>query len=82
MWCSHQVIYLRKFKNLCSLDLAGNLICEAENYKIFVTAYLSDLVYLDYRLLDKQTVSGNSFKAYKNITTWILLDYFLLTRPG
>ncbi|XP_062308146.1 dynein regulatory complex subunit 3 isoform X1 [Osmerus eperlanus] len=59
------VIYLRKFKNLCSLDLAGNLICEAENYKIFVTAYLSDLVYLDYRLLDKQT-REHAYGKYQN----------------
>ncbi|XP_077069908.1 dynein regulatory complex subunit 3 [Siphateles boraxobius] len=49
------VLYLRKFKNLRSLTLAGNPICDEENFKIFVTAYLPDLVYLDYRLLDEQT---------------------------
>ncbi|XP_060758596.1 dynein regulatory complex subunit 3 [Neoarius graeffei] len=49
------VIYLRKFKNLRTLDLAGNPVCKDENYKHFVAAYLSDLVYLDYRLLDEQT---------------------------
>ncbi|XP_037400841.1 dynein regulatory complex subunit 3 isoform X1 [Pygocentrus nattereri] len=49
------VIYLRKFKELHTLNLAGNPICQEENYKIFVAAYLSDLVYLDYRLLDEQT---------------------------
>ncbi|KAL6476923.1 hypothetical protein MHYP_G00154220 [Metynnis hypsauchen] len=49
------VIYLRKFKELHTLNLAGNPICQEENYKIFVAAYLSDLVYLDYRLLDDQT---------------------------
>ncbi|XP_067238775.1 dynein regulatory complex subunit 3 [Chanodichthys erythropterus] len=49
------VIYLRKFKKLSTLNLAGNPMCDEENYKIFVTAYLPDLVYLDYRLLDEQT---------------------------
>ncbi|XP_016308057.1 dynein regulatory complex subunit 3 [Sinocyclocheilus anshuiensis] len=49
------VLYLRKFKNLRTLNLAGNPICEEERYKTFVTAYLPDLVYLDYRLLDEQT---------------------------
>ncbi|KAB5553905.1 hypothetical protein PHYPO_G00044050 [Pangasianodon hypophthalmus] len=49
------VIYLRKFQNLRTLDLSGNPVCKDENYKFFVAAYLSDLVYLDYRLLDEQT---------------------------
>ncbi|XP_072549690.1 dynein regulatory complex subunit 3 isoform X1 [Salminus brasiliensis] len=49
------VIYLRRFKNLRTLNLAGNPVCQEENYKIFVAAYLSDLVYLDFRLLDEQT---------------------------
>ncbi|XP_055040332.2 dynein regulatory complex subunit 3 [Misgurnus anguillicaudatus] len=49
------VIYLRQFKNLRTLNLAGNPICDEEKYKTFVTAYLPDLVYLDYRLLDEQT---------------------------
>ncbi|XP_059373752.1 dynein regulatory complex subunit 3 [Carassius carassius] len=49
------VLHLRKFKNLRTLNLAGNPICEEESYKTFVTAYLPGLVYLDYRLLDEQT---------------------------
>lgn len=49
------VIYLRKFKKLNTLNLYGNPICEEENYKRFIAAYIPDLVYLDYRLLDEQT---------------------------
>ncbi|XDV13822.1 hypothetical protein PO909_002148 [Leuciscus waleckii] len=49
------VLYLRQFENLRTLNLAGNPICDEEDFKIFVTAYLPDLVYLDYRLLDEQT---------------------------
>ncbi|XP_076852928.1 dynein regulatory complex subunit 3 isoform X2 [Brachyhypopomus gauderio] len=49
------ITYLRKCKNLRTLNLAGNPVCKEENYKMFVAAYLSDLVYLDFRLLDEQT---------------------------
>ncbi|XP_030646702.1 dynein regulatory complex subunit 3 [Chanos chanos] len=49
------VIYLRKFSNLRTLNLAGNPVCDEENYKLFVTAHLPDLVYLDFRLLNEQT---------------------------
>ncbi|XP_060748576.1 dynein regulatory complex subunit 3 [Tachysurus vachellii] len=49
------VIYLRKLKNLRTLNLAGNPVCKDENYKVFVAAYLPDLVYIDFRLLDEQT---------------------------
>ncbi|XP_054992907.1 dynein regulatory complex subunit 3 [Sorex araneus] len=46
------LIYLRQFKNLRTLNLAGNPLSEVENYKIFVCAYLPDLVYLDFRRID------------------------------
>ncbi|KAJ7989738.1 hypothetical protein DPEC_G00307640 [Dallia pectoralis] len=49
------VIYLRKFKNLHTLNLAGNPICNEDHYKIFVAAYLPELVYLDFRLLNEET---------------------------
>ncbi|KAL2101181.1 hypothetical protein ACEWY4_002942 [Coilia grayii] len=49
------VIYLRRFKDLRTLNLAGNPLCNEENYKIFIAAYLPDLVYLDYRLVDEKT---------------------------
>ncbi|XP_071777322.1 dynein regulatory complex subunit 3 [Centroberyx gerrardi] len=56
------VIYLRKFKNLHTLNLYGNTICKEENYKCFIAAYLKDLMYLDYRLLDEQTKNQASAK--------------------
>nr|XP_048304063.1 dynein regulatory complex subunit 3 isoform X2 [Myodes glareolus] len=48
------VIYLRQFKCLRTLSLAGNPIAEAEEYKMFIYAYLPDLVYLDFRHIDEQ----------------------------
>lgn len=52
-----QVIYLRQFPCLRTLSLAGNPISEAEEYKVFIYAYLPDLVYLDFRRVDEQAVS-------------------------
>ncbi|XP_047403382.1 dynein regulatory complex subunit 3 isoform X1 [Sciurus carolinensis] len=47
------LIYLRKFKCLRTLSLSGNPIAEAEDYKMFIYAYLPDLVYLDFRRIDE-----------------------------
>ncbi|KAM7068340.1 dynein regulatory complex subunit 3 [Molossus nigricans] len=46
------IIYLRRFKDLRALSLSGNPIAEAEDYKMFIWAYLPDLVYLDSRRID------------------------------
>nr|XP_034986927.1 dynein regulatory complex subunit 3 isoform X2 [Zootoca vivipara] len=51
------VIYLRKFKNLRTLNLTGNPVCENEVYTTFIAAYLPDLVYLDFRLVDDNTLA-------------------------
>merc|ERR1711976_1095585 len=47
------ITYLRRFKHLQTLNLSGNPICEQEEYKRFVIAYLPKLEYLDYRLVDE-----------------------------
>uniref|UniRef100_A0A8C3T759 Dynein regulatory complex subunit 3 n=1 Tax=Chelydra serpentina TaxID=8475 RepID=A0A8C3T759_CHESE len=49
------VVYLRKFKNLRTLNLTGNPVCENEQYSLFIAAHLPDLVYLDFRLVDQNT---------------------------
>ncbi|MXQ93264.1 hypothetical protein E5288_WYG003525 [Bos mutus] len=46
------IIYLRRFKALRTLSLSGNPVAEDEDYKMFICAYLPDLVYLDFRRLD------------------------------
>ncbi|KAG8521888.1 Dynein regulatory complex subunit 3 [Galemys pyrenaicus] len=51
------IIYLRRFKNLRTLRLSGNPIAEEEEYKLFICAYLPDLVYLDFRRIDEHTAS-------------------------
>ncbi|KAM9290994.1 dynein regulatory complex subunit 3 [Morus bassanus] len=49
------VIYLRKFKNLRTLNLMGNPLCDDEQYMLFVVAHLPDLVYLDFKLVSDTT---------------------------
>ncbi|XP_032354888.1 dynein regulatory complex subunit 3 isoform X2 [Camelus ferus] len=49
------IIYLRRFKDLRTLSLAGNPIAAAEDYRMFICAYLPDLVYLDFRRIDDHT---------------------------
>lgn len=52
-----QITYLRRFKKLKTLNLSNNPFCEFDNYKQYVAAFLPHLEFLDYRLLDDQTVS-------------------------
>ncbi|XP_067317234.1 dynein regulatory complex subunit 3-like [Anolis sagrei] len=56
------IIYLRKFKNLRTLNLAKNPVCDNELYAMFIAAYLPDLVYLDFRLVDENTRDMASVK--------------------
>ncbi len=58
--CFSKVLYLRKFKNLFTLNLFGNPASKEDDYKFFIAAYFPNLMCLDYRLLDKQTVSTDS----------------------
>ncbi|NXL61689.1 DRC3 protein, partial [Chordeiles acutipennis] len=57
------VIYLRRFKNLRTLNLTGNPLCDNEEYTLFVFAHLPDLVYLDFKLVSDTTVSISAFPA-------------------
>ena len=52
-----QVVYLRRFKKLKTVNLTGNPLCQLEEYKMFVVAHLPSLDYLDYRLVDSTVVS-------------------------
>uniref|UniRef100_A0A8I5ZQF1 Dynein regulatory complex subunit 3 n=1 Tax=Rattus norvegicus TaxID=10116 RepID=A0A8I5ZQF1_RAT len=54
------IIYLRRFPCLRTLSLSGNPVSEAEEYKVFIYAYLPDLVYLDFRRVDEQAALAPS----------------------
>ncbi|XP_073351094.1 dynein regulatory complex subunit 3 [Pagrus major] len=56
------VLYLRKFKNLFTLNLRGNPVSKDEDYRFFIAAYFPNLTCLDYRLLDQKTKTEASIK--------------------
>ncbi|KAK6632612.1 hypothetical protein RUM43_013380 [Polyplax serrata] len=47
------VLYLRTFAKLKSLNMAGNPICEEDNFVKYIIAYLPNLVYYEYRMVTK-----------------------------
>ncbi|XP_060081778.1 dynein regulatory complex subunit 3-like [Ylistrum balloti] len=49
------LLYLRRFKEMKTLNLAGNPFCKQNGYKQYVIAFLSGIDFLDYRLVDKQS---------------------------
>eukprot|EP00064_Thunnus_orientalis_P002945 superscaffoldBa00000232_g2953 len=49
------VLYLRTFKNLFTLNLLGNPVSEEDDYKLFIAAYFPNLNCLDYRYLNEKT---------------------------
>ena len=49
-------IFLRRFRQLQTLNLSGNPICALEEYQPYVIAHLPYLEYLDYRLVDQNAV--------------------------
>lgn len=52
-----QIDYLRKFQNLRCVCLDGNKVCQNDAYNQHVLAYLPNLKYLDYMLIDRKQVT-------------------------
>lgn len=55
-----KVLYLRKLKNLFTINLSGNPVSTVDDYKLFIAAYFPNLMCLDYRVLNEKMVSKNS----------------------
>jgi hypothetical protein len=53
-----QIDYLRKFQNLRCVCLDGNKVCTHDSYLQHVLAYLTNLKYLDYMLIDRKTINN------------------------
>ena len=76
-----QILYLRQFPMLKTLNIANNPVSreDKDGFKQYVAAFLPNVEFLDYRLLDQQTVSSHAstiriddlFRFSKNITTFI-----------
>ncbi|KAI8622252.1 hypothetical protein BC830DRAFT_1163028 [Chytriomyces sp. MP71] len=50
--------YLTKFENLRVLNCAGNGLCKNSNYRHYVLAHIRSLKYLDYRLVDEESIAA------------------------
>jgi len=50
-----QLIYLRQFRGLRCLNLAGNPLCNDEHYESFVVAHIPPLRFLDYQRVAQET---------------------------
>ncbi|XP_010390620.3 dynein regulatory complex subunit 3 isoform X1 [Corvus cornix cornix] len=61
------VVYLRRLKNLRTLNLSGNPFCNKEHYMLFVVAHLPSLVYLDFKLVRDSTRQAAVLK-YQDLT--------------
>ena len=59
--------YLRKFRNLQSINLSQNPFCKNEEYKAFTIAYLPNLVYLDFRMIDPESRAAAKEKYYMDL---------------
>lgn len=49
--------YLIKFEKLRVLNLSGNAVCKDKNYKNYCLAHFKNLKYLDYRLIDQESIA-------------------------
>lgn len=50
-----QILYLRKFTELKSLNFAGNP-CASEDFRSYVIAFIPQLVYYEYKLITPQEI--------------------------
>lgn len=71
-------MYLRQFKKLRLVNLAGNPIAAAPDYRSYVLSHIKDLTYLDYRRVNAADVAAAMEQHQVNISaisaiTWMLL---------
>ncbi len=59
--------YLRRFQNLQSINLSQNPFCQNEEYKAFTIAYLPNLIYLDFRMIDPESRAAAKEKYYMDL---------------
>ena len=51
-------MYLRQFKKLSLVNLAGNPITTSPDYRSYVLSHIKDLTYLDYRRVNAADVAA------------------------
>ncbi|CAH8463500.1 unnamed protein product [Dicrocoelium dendriticum] len=58
------VIYLRRFPVLQSLCIRGNPLCDSEDYQYLLTAFLPNLIYIDYKRCDR-SLRAQAYEKYQ-----------------
>ncbi|KAI8830849.1 hypothetical protein BC829DRAFT_426505 [Chytridium lagenaria] len=56
------LLYLTRFENLRVLNCSGNTLCKNPNFKHYVLAHIRGLKYLDYRLVDEESIAASREK--------------------
>ncbi|XP_065160328.1 dynein regulatory complex subunit 3-like [Atheta coriaria] len=46
------VLYLRRFKKLKSVNMAGNPVTEEEDFRVYIATFLPQILYYEYKLID------------------------------
>ncbi|CAG5115260.1 unnamed protein product [Candidula unifasciata] len=59
------ILYLRKFRNLRSLTISNNPVYSDASFRQYVVAFLPELEFLDYRLVDQQE-KAQAFDRFQN----------------
>jgi IS5 family transposase len=84
------VMYLRQFRNLRLVNLAGNPFCKEHDYRSYVLSHIKDLTYLDYRRIASADVhaaiehhqvrcAGLGWCWHALAQTYVLADSHLVT---
>ncbi|KAJ3107631.1 Dynein regulatory complex subunit 3 [Phlyctochytrium planicorne] len=56
------LLYLTRFESLRVLNCSGNTLCKNPNFKHYVLAHIRGLKYLDYRLVDEESIAASREK--------------------
>ena len=71
--------YLRRFKELNTLNLSGNPMCKLDQYHEYTIAHLPSLIYLDYRLVDS-TKRADAVKLFPDSIDELVHDEQILAQ--
>ncbi|KAK2586485.1 hypothetical protein KPH14_010753 [Odynerus spinipes] len=63
-----KVLYLRKFKNLRSLNVARNPCTEKDGYQEYLIAFVPQLIYYQYKMITKETRQTAMDKHHRMIS--------------
>ncbi|XP_014663214.1 PREDICTED: leucine-rich repeat-containing protein 48-like isoform X2 [Priapulus caudatus] len=69
----NSLLYLRQFKKLKTVCISGNPMCMNEDYKLFTTAHLPNLDYIDYRAITTE-MRTQANEKYRDIVEELIAE--------